>query len=341
MTPVFAARRRAEEFAALVEAPSTSGPSDARYDELLRLVGTLRETTPVTARPEFVSGLRERLMTVADTALVPNDSERLTLPPRRSARERRIAVAIGGFALVGATTSMAMAAQNALPGDVLYPVKRVMENVEAGLRVGEADQGTTLLASASGRLDEVSALSEDPDSRDTLAIADTLNVFTDQATQASDLLLSDYAQTGQQASISELRDFTADSLAQLTTLEPLVPEAAQDELVRAAQVVYQIDAAAQRACPACAGAGVTEIPPIFAPTSAFDVPDASGDDRAGARPGRTRRRWPRRRRPVEGRPGPRRPHGRRRRPAARQRPRPHGDDRRERPRARPAGAAAR
>ena len=67
MTPVFAARRRAEEFAALVETPSTGGSGDPRYDDLLRLVGSLRDTAPVTARPEFVADLRERLLTETST----------------------------------------------------------------------------------------------------------------------------------------------------------------------------------------------------------------------------------------------------------------------------------
>jgi hypothetical protein len=277
MTPVFAARRRADEFAALVEAPSTGGPRDARYDDLLQLVGTLRVTAPVTPRPEFVADLRQRLMTAADTALVPDDTERLTLPPRRSARERRIAVAVGGFALVGATTSMAMAAQSALPGDVLYPVKRAMESAQTGISFGEGEKGAALLANASGRLDEVSALSSGADAQDTIAIADTLDVFADQAGKASDLLLADYAENGHQGSVSELRDFTAASLAQLTALEPVVPDAAQDELFRAAQVLLDIDAAARRACPACAGSGITEIPPVFAPTpSAVEIPDATG-----------------------------------------------------------------
>ena len=113
-------------------------------------------------------------MTAADTALVPSgtakvptETERLTLPPRRSARERRIAAAVGGLALVGATTSMAMAAQDALPGEALYPVKRAMENAQTGLQLDEGDKGATLLANASGRLDEVSALSESASGEDT------------------------------------------------------------------------------------------------------------------------------------------------------------------------------
>ena len=284
MTPVFAVRRRAEEFAALVDAPSTGGSDGARFDDLLTLVGTLRDTTPVTPRPDFVADLRGRLMTAADAALapaeaakVPPEAQRLTLPPRRSARERRIAAAVGGLALVGATTSMAMAAQNALPGDVLYPVKRAVENAQTGIQLGDGDKGVALLAHASGRLDEVRALSEDSSGEDTAAIADTLAAFVDQASEASDLLLADYAENGDQASISELRDFNADSLDQLTALESEVPDAVQDELVRAAQLLVEIDAAAQRACPLCAGSGITEIPRIFAPTSAeFTVPDPSG-----------------------------------------------------------------
>jgi hypothetical protein len=284
MTPVFAARRRAEEFASLVEAPSTSDSGDARYDELLRVVGTLRDAAPVTARPEFVADLRERLLIAADTALVPSsttkvptETDRLTLPPRRSARERRIAAVVGGLALVGATTSMAVAAQDALPGEALYPVKRAMENAQTDLQFSEADKGATLLASASGRLDEVGALSENASDEDTIAIADTLDTFAAQASEASDLLLADYADNDNQASVSELRDFTAQSLDQLTALEPQVPDEARDELVRAARVLLDIDAAAQQACPICAGTGITEIPRIFARTPAeFTVLPPSG-----------------------------------------------------------------
>jgi len=277
MKPVFAARRRAEEFAALVEASSTSGP-DARYADLLELVGALRDTPPVSARPGFVASLREQLMAEAVTALVPakidEQTARLTLPARKTARDRRIAAAVGGLALVGATTSMAMAAQSALPGDVLYPIKRAIENAETGVAMGQGEKGATLLANASGRLDEVTQLSRGGDLQDNLAIADTLNTFTDQAAEASDLLLSDYADSGDQASITELRDFAATSLDELVALEPLVPAEARDELMHAAQVLITIDAAAHQACPTCAG-GITQIPAILAPV-------ASGTDATGA-----------------------------------------------------------
>ena len=60
MSPVFAARRRAEEFDALVEARTAGRPvDDARFDDLLDVVGALRSTPQPQARPEFVADLRD------------------------------------------------------------------------------------------------------------------------------------------------------------------------------------------------------------------------------------------------------------------------------------------
>jgi Domain of unknown function (DUF5667) len=277
MTPVFGARRRAEEFHSLVEDPSTGGLHDARYADFLEIVASLRDAPAAQPRPEFVTTLRERLMTEAETVLAAADVEaRLTLPARRTvrrpARERRIAAAAAGFAVVGATTSMAMAAQSALPGDALYPLKRLIEGAETGIAVDEADKGATLLANASGRLAEITALSRDGRIDDSATVAETLNTFTRQAIEASDLLLADYAATGDESSVAELRDFTGESMQTLTELESVVPDQARDELLRAARILTQIDAQAQQACPSCGGDGINEIPAIL--TSSYEL---SGD----------------------------------------------------------------
>ncbi len=265
MTPVFAARRRAEAFHSLIEGEERL--HDARYAEFQAIVDSLRAQPPVEARPEFVSTLRERLMTAADTLLVPDDEARLTLPARKPARERRIAVTVGGVAIVGATTSMALAAQSALPGDTLYPLKRAIENAQTGLNLDEGDRGATLLANATGRLAEVRALSSDGVGEDGAAIAQTLTVFTEQAVEASDLLLSDYAETGNESSIAELRDFTGASMETLADLEAVVPDEARDELIAAARVLTQIDLEAERTCPTCGGDGIAEIPRILTQAS--------------------------------------------------------------------------
>jgi hypothetical protein len=266
MSPVFAARRRAEEFQALVEGTSTGRDSDARYAEFLELVQGLRETVPVTARPEFVAELRERLLdearTAARTGKGADVAARLTVhrSPNARRRERRLAAAIGGLAIVGASTGMAVASQSALPGDPLYPLKRAIENAQTGVQVDEDAKGKTLLDNASGRLDEVDRLSRESDDGET--IAETLQAFTDQASEASDLLLSDYAERGQRDSVERLRDFTTNSMAQLTALETLVPEDARPSLIQAAQTLTQIDQQVLNVCPSCGPAIVTQVPPL-------------------------------------------------------------------------------
>jgi Domain of unknown function (DUF5667) len=269
MTPVFGARRRAEEFHSLVEDPSAGELHDARYVEFLDIVASLRDAPAAQPRPEFVADLREQLMTAADTLLVASDDEaRLTLPSRRPARDRRIAAAAAGVAIVGATTSMAMAAQSALPGEALYPLKQLLEGAETGIAVNEGDKGATLLENASGRLAEITALSREGQPPDSAAIADTFNRFTRQAVEASDLLLTDYATTGDERSIAELRDFAGESMQTLAGLETVVPDQARDELLRAARILTQIDAQAQQACPTCGGNGIDEIPAIL--TSSYE-----------------------------------------------------------------------
>ena len=274
MTWGIASRRRADEFDAMLEGSTTREPHDARDVDLLELVGAMRSVPQVSARPEFVADLRERLMTEAATALVPDDLSRLRLPERRPTRERRLAAVVGGIAIVGATTSIAVASQSALPGDSLYPVKRAIEEAHTGLSVGEASRGETVLANAADRLDEVDALTRRDSLTGDVQIADTLNTFTEQATEASDLLLADYAHTGHASSISQLRDFASSSLDRLAALEPLVPADAKDELIRAAGVLSTIDAEAALRCPDCGGTPIDSIPPVLAAEILLPQPPA-------------------------------------------------------------------
>ena len=266
MTWGFPAQRRADEFNERIEAPSAA-PTATRDADLLELVGALRTVPQVTARPEFVADLRAQLMAEAATALAPADTSRLTLPQRRPTRERRLAAVVGGIAVVGVTTGVAVASQGALPGDSLYPIKRAIESAHTGLSVGEGSKGATMLGNASDRLDEVDALTHQDGLGDDLRIADTLNTFADQATQGSDYLLADYAHTGDPSSIAKLHDFASSSLDQLAALEPLVPADARDELIRAAGVLQGIDAAAGQRCPSCGGTRIDSIPPILAAAS--------------------------------------------------------------------------
>ncbi len=263
MSPVFATKRRAEEFNTLVES-STEALADARYSEALALVDHLRELEPPAPRPDFTLALREQLMAAADTVLLPapdraSDTARLALPPRRTARDRRIAAAVGAAAIIGASTSVAVAAQSALPGEMLYPVKRLLENAQTEAHLSEAGKGASLLSNATDRLAEVTELSRTSDLDEASTIADTLSAFSEQSLAASDLLLDDYEQTGDRSSVEGLNDFTASSMETLAQLEAVLPPGTRDELQYAVQVLTQIDAAASQACPSCRG-GLEQIP---------------------------------------------------------------------------------
>ncbi|MEP9362424.1 DUF5667 domain-containing protein [Nocardioides sp. CN2-186] len=272
MTWGLTAQRRADQFNAMVEDSSAVARGDARDAELLELVGALRTVPEINARPEFVTDLRALLMAEAQTALVPADVSKLRLPPRKTTRERRLAAVVGGIAIVGASTSVALAAQSAVPGESLYPIKRVIESAHTGLSVGDAHKGSTMLGNASSRLDEVDALSQDPGFGDDVRIASTLGTFASQTTTAADLLFADYADHGNEDSIVELRDFVASSLDQLEALEPTIPYAARDDLIRAAAVLGQINAEAVQRCPSCGGTPVGSFPTTLLSSPAIVVP---------------------------------------------------------------------
>jgi hypothetical protein len=266
----FASRRRAEEFDALVTGATTGRPSVEEYADLLAVVTTLRSAPEPPARPEYVADLRVRLMAEAEAtapavrAARPTRSldaatvARLTPKQRRGAGERKLATVLGGFAVVAATGSMAMASQGALPGDVLYPVKRAIENAHTNLQSDDASKVDTLIAHAEQRIAEVEALTRS--GSDDEAIAATLQDFTDQAGQAADLALGDYTRSGDAGSIEDLRAFNAASMADLTALGDAVPAEARPALITAAQTVRQADGAAFQVCPTCGDQPLTELP---------------------------------------------------------------------------------
>jgi len=264
--PFWMRRRAAEEFDAALSRPLTERDAQ-EFAELLALVRDLRAIPQPTPRAEFVSDLRDRLMAEADTALLPRAArpltvveQRLLLPERSYRRDRRLATVLGTAALVGATTSMAVAAQTALPGESLYPVKRALEDAQTGIARSDTAKGEALLANARGRLDEIRDLAERGNPASMSAVESTLGTFSDQAGEASEVLLAAYDKTGDEAVITELRSFTGSSVDRLSELEPLLPDSARDALVAAGARLAEIDRRASRECPTCGG-GVTSIPP--------------------------------------------------------------------------------
>ena len=274
MTSLLSAKKRAEEFAAVVDGGADPAGLRPELAELVGVVGSLRGEVLSGAHPvpraAFTTMLREQLMAEALTSLAQDNV--LTLPPRRKgSRERRLALVASSMVLVGGTAGMAAAAQNALPGEALYPIKRGLENAQAQLAADDGARGQDLLAAADSRLVEVQGLFDS--SASLSQVPATIDDFTAQALEASGLLLDEYAETGDPAIIAELRAFAADNLDELQELAKTASAEHQDELAMAADALMTIDRQAEAACPTCTtGLESLEMPTLF--LTAVEAKDA-------------------------------------------------------------------
>jgi hypothetical protein len=262
MTSLFPARRSAEEFAAAVDGDRGAVRSDVAT--LLEVVTALRSHDPASPREGFSGALRERLILEAQTALRPENAA-LVLPHRqRGVRERRLVAAASAFVLIGGTATMAAAAQNALPGEALYPIKRGLESAEVGLSLTTAGKGEDLLRHASDRLQEVEGLLGSGAVQAEPRVPETLGEFAAAADEGAALLFESFRETGEPGSIRSVRAFAADGIETLEDLAGTVPPEAQDELMAAAMTLREIDAEAAALCDSCADdLPVVDLPAVF------------------------------------------------------------------------------
>lgn len=264
MTSLFQARRRAEDFAAAVDGPGAGGPGGEEITALLEVAESLRDLPAVEPRAEFSADLRRRLMVEAQTALSPQAAT-LRLPTReRGRRERRLVVAASAFVLVGSTTTMAAASQSALPGEALYPVKRGIERVQAGLNTSTAGKGQDLLGQARDRLVEVEGLLESGNEPSRHQVPATLTTFSATAAEGSTLMFEAFGESYDRSLIVEVRTFTRDGVARIGELTDSAPAEARDELAAAAVLLAEIDREAAELCDSCApGLPALEVPGIL------------------------------------------------------------------------------
>ena len=206
---------------------------DARYADFLDIVASLRETPAAQPRPEFVTGLRERLMTEAETVFVPAPTRTPdpAVPPARSRRPRATAGRDRGRRRRHGRRHHVDGHGRPVraPGRRALPLKRVLEGAQTGSR-----STTPTRAPRSWRTRPAGWPRSPPSAatgaRGRRAIADTLNAFTRQADRGLRPAARRPTPTGDEKSIAELRDFTGESMQTLTELESVVPDQARDEL---------------------------------------------------------------------------------------------------------------
>lgn len=254
MTPLSPARRDAEAFAAAVDDPTST--ADGRYADLLSCVAVLREQEIPAPRPEFVADLRMQLMDAADTLLLPDGAELAPVVPLvapQSRRQRRLSVAAAAFVVIGGSAGVAAAAESALPGDALYPIKRGIESAQVSLNSSDSGKGQDLLRQASTRLQEVDSLLAGHESID--KITSTLSAFQHSAASGADLLFVAYQRDGDPQDISRLRTMIGSQLAQLDALAAEAPADSRPEFEAARALLADLDQQASVLCGACGPAG--------------------------------------------------------------------------------------
>ena len=246
--------------------------------EFVHLAHTLREMPSATLGDEARSSMRARLVAEAESVLGTDEAP---APPQRSRRRRSVRAAAGSTAALAALSAgVVTVSADALPGDVLYPIKRGVEQLELTFGGGGASAGNAHLDHASTRLDEATALARSGGSSD--QIADALNDFTADTRLGTEQLLRSYTSDRDPIAIQGIRSFTNPSGEQLHSLAPMLGESTDSAYIAAVDAVESADRRAIEACPECSGGPAVQVPYRVDPIGRIDaLPQPDRDGKGG------------------------------------------------------------
>lgn len=263
--------------------PRARGFGSSDTAELVRVAEMLTRSASIEPSEQFTADLRARLMTEAADVLVAAPA-RSTLTAHASgatvrppAPRRRLAglaaAVVAGTATVGLVTSSA----SAVPGDVLYPVKRGVESVQLAVHRDDVGRGETQLDQASERLLEAWTL--DSTGRDD-RVAEALDSFSEQATTGSAALFQAYGSEGDPDRIDTVTTFATGSSQTIMNMSDDLPKDAQAALDDATETVLGLAERAGALCTSCAAVDLGSLG--TAVEDAVDrAPKPSTDEAAG------------------------------------------------------------
>ncbi|MDQ3416776.1 MAG: DUF5667 domain-containing protein, partial [Actinomycetota bacterium] len=255
---MLADRRQARSFATAVDgiggrAQGRGGTgAGSEVPSLASLVDSIRTLPAVRPTDHFRGELRARLLMAAELEFAGGPSAASHTPGPTSGRvQRGLAAATGAVVLAGAGAGLASASASSVPGDLLYPVKRGLEQVDLTVATGSLEQGMTELDRAAARLAEAESLL-DSDAGQLARLPGTFVDFSSSAAIGRDLLLQSYASSGDPAALRAMQDFVSHSSQSMTAMVPQLPAAAQAAFVDAAEQIVGTDSAIEQVCPTCA-----------------------------------------------------------------------------------------
>lgn len=238
--------RRSAEAKAFDAALRGAAPASG-HEQLLRTVETLQAGAVESPRPAFADDLRSRLMAEAQEVLQPRPAVPVTTTTRGT--RRRLAGVVATAVTVAGGAGLVASSASALPGEVLYPVKRGTEQVQKSLRLSDSARGTFELRQATKRLAEVEALAERDDTPQKV-VDEALVDFEKVARSGTGRLLDAYEDDHDKATLQQVDRFVADTAP---TLQDLAAGAsAQDTVVdRVQRLVDELTGTVDSTCPTC------------------------------------------------------------------------------------------
>jgi hypothetical protein len=167
----------------------------------------------------------------------------------RHGRRIRLVASTAALVLLGGGIGSAAAAQQAMPGDTLYGMKRSIENVSTNVSVGDDSRGRRDLEHAMTRLSEVRQLADS--GGDVGTINSTLDDFSAQARKGVSRLVASYQQDGDKTSITAITSFITSARQALGELAPKLPPESLKSAVEALATIEQLAQHTTVACPKC------------------------------------------------------------------------------------------
>lgn len=151
--------------------------------------------------------------------------------PRHRVAIVLIAAAITTFLLAGAAVA---ASAGALPGQLLYPVKRAVEKIDLAFHHDPASRARLHLEFAQRRLNELTTLLELRKEGQNVDIGAAMSAYQSEISQVQQAVAEDPVNASLQALLTHVQDELAGHVAVLTQLrDSVVPEQARDAIQNA------------------------------------------------------------------------------------------------------------
>lgn len=252
--------RASKDDEAFADALEGRGLHSSDVEQLVHFAESLCQAA-VEPSADFVLDLRAELMADAATVLVVTHKPARVESSQQATHRvrRRLAAATAGVLATAGMVGIIASSAQAIPGEMLYPVKRGAESIELVIHRSDADRGSFQLSQATERLAEARKLAAEGDPRNDDLVVQTLSDFADTASSGSQSLFSDYTSGGDNASVDKVNSFATASSAMLSTLSGDISPNTSDAYKTAASTVNDLASQASILCNACARAELTSL----------------------------------------------------------------------------------